>query len=126
MTLDRLTENCCVRVVPPLFVGVALILTHFQKRGKSEENTQYTFLQRVAMSTSYLAAAALLSLVAFHYPNSHEGMKKHALVFLTFATLTGFTEFMIGIPKAHSVFSSVVSATMFCVIDAWVWIPVKE
>jgi hypothetical protein len=65
-----------------------------------------------------VATAAILSLVAFRYPKSHEGMKKHSIVFLTFATLTGLTEFVTGVPKAYSVFSSVVSATVFCVIDA--------
>jgi hypothetical protein len=123
MTITPIAENCYVRIVPPLFIGVANLLMHFQKRGNPEENTQYTFLQRVAMSTSYLAAAIILSLVAFHYPKSHEGMKKHVLVFLTFAGLTRFTEIMTRVPKADSVFTSLLSATTFCVIDAWVWIP---
>jgi len=138
--LDRLSENCYVRVAFPIVAGVVSILVSFQDRKKANafadtlasaigigtsthrpKKNPLTPLQATAISVANLAFAIILSMIAFRYPESHEGLKKHVLVFSTFAMSTGFAGLVTSIPKTVNIFNSVFFATLLTVVDSLAW-----
>jgi len=139
MPLERLTENCYVRIAFPIFTGVVSVLTCCQSRARRdafennvrrmfsleqkeiETKPRETLLQAVARSVAAVAAAILLSMIAFHYPDTHEGVKKHVLVFSTFVALTCLAGKATGVSNSDNIGRSVLFSTLFSIFDGWVW-----